>query len=78
MECGEILEEFSNDDLGLCIIILSTFVYRQPGLAAPLLPRMLKTVARYFRNILFFVDVPNKKCPISILEVPSKTHKKVL
>ncbi|XP_047487267.1 protein unc-79 homolog [Penaeus chinensis] len=53
MECGEILEEFSNDDLGLCIIILSTFVYRQPGLAAPLLPRMLKTVARVAGSEVF-------------------------
>lgn len=47
MECGEVLEQFTNDDLGMCIIILSTFVYRQPSLAAPLLPRMLKTVARW-------------------------------
>ncbi|XP_069937362.1 protein unc-79 homolog isoform X2 [Cherax quadricarinatus] len=53
MECGEVLEEFSNDDLGLCIIILSTFVYRQPGLAAPLLPRMLKTVARVSGSEIF-------------------------
>ncbi|XP_050714372.1 protein unc-79 homolog isoform X4 [Eriocheir sinensis] len=53
MECGEMLEEFSNDDLGLCIIILSTFVYRQPGLAAPLLPRMLKTVARVAGSEMF-------------------------
>lgn len=53
MECGEVLEEFSNDDLGLCIIILSTFVYRQPGLAAPLLPRMLKTVARVAGSEMF-------------------------
>ncbi|XP_064117132.1 protein unc-79 homolog isoform X3 [Macrobrachium nipponense] len=53
MECAEIIEEFSNDDLGLCIIILSTFVYRQPGLAAPLLPRMLKTVARVADSEVF-------------------------
>ncbi|KAG0705548.1 Protein unc-79 [Chionoecetes opilio] len=53
MECGEALEEFSNDDLALCIIILSTFVYRQPGLAAPLLPRMLKTVARVAGSEMF-------------------------
>ncbi|KAK7078174.1 hypothetical protein SK128_012120, partial [Halocaridina rubra] len=46
MECGEVMEEFSNDNLGMCIIILSTFVYRQPDLAAPLLPKMLKTVSR--------------------------------
>ncbi|XP_068237998.1 protein unc-79 homolog isoform X5 [Palaemon carinicauda] len=53
MECAEIIEEFSNEDLGLCIIILSTFVYRQPGLAAPLLPRMLKTVARVADSEVF-------------------------
>ncbi|XP_071543773.1 protein unc-79 homolog isoform X4 [Panulirus ornatus] len=53
MECGEVLEEFSNDELGLCIIILSTFVYRQPGFAAPLLPRMLKTVARISGSEIF-------------------------
>ncbi|KAF2367443.1 hypothetical protein FHG87_001798 [Trinorchestia longiramus] len=46
LECGEGTEEFSNDDLGLCTIVLSTFVHRNPALAAPLLPRMLHTVAR--------------------------------
>ncbi|RXG72915.1 Protein unc-79-like protein [Armadillidium vulgare] len=53
MECGESLEEFSNEDLGLCIIILSTFVHREAGLAAPLLPRMLKTVSRVAGSEVF-------------------------
>ncbi|XP_047741025.1 protein unc-79 homolog [Hyalella azteca] len=53
LECGEAIEEFSNDDLGLCIIVLSTFVHRNPALSAPLLPRMLHAVARVSSHELY-------------------------
>lgn len=45
-DCGGLLEEYSDEELGLCIVILSTFVHREPALAAPLLPEMLKAVVR--------------------------------
>ncbi|KAG1659999.1 Protein unc-79 [Nymphon striatum] len=46
MECGCVLEQYSDEELGLCIAVLGTFINREPGLAAPLLPDILKTVAK--------------------------------
>lgn len=46
-ECGTILEEYSDEEIGLCIIILGTFIHREPALAAPLLPDILSIVAKY-------------------------------
>ncbi|XP_024081973.1 protein unc-79 homolog isoform X2 [Cimex lectularius] len=45
-ECGTIKEEYSDDELGLCIVILGTFIHREPALAAPLLPEILTTVTK--------------------------------
>ncbi|XP_035227755.1 protein unc-79 homolog isoform X3 [Stegodyphus dumicola] len=45
-ECGAVLEEYSDEEIGLCIVILSTFVHREAAMAAPLLPNMLRVVAR--------------------------------
>lgn len=45
-ECGAVREEYSDDEIGLCIIILGTFIHREPALAAPLLPDMLSIVGR--------------------------------
>ncbi|GFT07465.1 protein unc-79 homolog [Nephila pilipes] len=45
-ECGAVIEEYSDEEIGLCIVILSTFVHREPAMAAPLLPKMLRIVAR--------------------------------
>lgn len=44
-ECGLIKEEYSDEELGLCIIVLGTFIHREPAIAAPLLPEILSTVA---------------------------------
>nr|CAD7404600.1 unnamed protein product [Timema poppensis] len=44
-ECGTIKEEYSDEELGLCIIVLGTFIHREPALAAPMLPEILSTVA---------------------------------
>ncbi|XP_023216123.1 protein unc-79 homolog [Centruroides sculpturatus] len=52
-DCGGLLEEYSDEELGLCIIILSTFVHREPALAAPLLPEMLKAVVRIASGSLY-------------------------
>ncbi|KAJ9597429.1 hypothetical protein L9F63_011723, partial [Diploptera punctata] len=49
-ECGTIKEEYSDEELGLCIIILGTFIHREPALAAPLLPEILNVVAMVAMN----------------------------
>lgn len=46
-ECGSIVEEYNDEEIGLCIVILATYVHREPAMAAPLLPKMLRVVARY-------------------------------
>lgn len=45
-ECGTIKEEYSDEELGLCIITLGTFIHREPSLAAPLLPEILGVVTK--------------------------------
>ncbi|XP_076339617.1 UNC-79 domain-containing protein isoform X3 [Tachypleus tridentatus] len=45
-ECGGVLQEFSNEELGLCIVILSTYVHREPILASSLLPEMFQAVSK--------------------------------
>ncbi|XP_033217095.1 protein unc-79 homolog [Belonocnema kinseyi] len=45
-ECGLIKEEYSDEELGLCIIVLSTFIHREPSLAAPFLPDILNAVTK--------------------------------
>ncbi|XP_074599916.1 UNC-79 domain-containing protein isoform X2 [Brevipalpus obovatus] len=45
--CGGILEEFTEEEIGMCIVILGTFVHREPGLSASLLPEMLKLVSKF-------------------------------
>lgn len=45
-ECGTAKEEYSDEEIGLCIVALGTFIHREPALAAPLLPDMLNIVAK--------------------------------
>ena len=45
-ECGTIKEQYSDEELGLLIVILGTFIHREPALAAPLLPDILSIVAK--------------------------------
>ncbi|CAH2007924.1 unnamed protein product [Acanthoscelides obtectus] len=45
-ECGCIKQEYSDEEIGLCIVILGTFIHREPALAAPLLPDVLSIVAK--------------------------------
>ncbi|EFN81676.1 Uncharacterized protein KIAA1409 [Harpegnathos saltator] len=52
-ECGTIKEEYSDEELGLCIITLGTFIHREPSLAAPLLPEILGVVTKVALNAMY-------------------------
>jgi hypothetical protein len=45
-KCGLPLEHFSDEDLALAVLVLTTFVRREPALAAPNLPEIIVTIAR--------------------------------
>uniref|UniRef100_A0A1I8NW36 Protein unc-79 homolog n=1 Tax=Stomoxys calcitrans TaxID=35570 RepID=A0A1I8NW36_STOCA len=40
-ECGALLEEYTDEEIGLLIVILGTFIHREPAMAAPFLPEIL-------------------------------------
>ncbi|KAK8775211.1 hypothetical protein V5799_031444 [Amblyomma americanum] len=52
-ECALALEHYSDEELGLCIVLLATFVHRQPALAAPLLPEILRLVAKVASQVYY-------------------------
>jgi len=54
-DCGARQEIYGNEDLGLCIVVLETFIHREPSLAASFLPDILKAVSRFvtLKNILY-------------------------
>lgn len=52
-ECGTVKEEYSDEELGLCIVALGTFIHREPALAAPMLPDILSIVAKVATNALY-------------------------
>lgn len=41
------LEEYSDEEIGIMVIILGTFIHREPALAAPFLPEILSTVTKF-------------------------------
>lgn len=41
------VQEFSDKDLSLCLVILETFIHHEPSMAAQMLPNILRLVARY-------------------------------
>ncbi|XP_030755941.1 protein unc-79 homolog [Sitophilus oryzae] len=49
-ECGTVRETYSDEEMGLCIVALGTFIHREPSLAAPLLPDILSIVAKIATN----------------------------
>ncbi|XP_066259891.1 protein unc-79 homolog [Euwallacea similis] len=49
-ECGTIRETYSDEEIGLCVVALGTFIHREPGLAAPLLPDILSVVSKIATN----------------------------
>lgn len=53
INCGLSIEKFDEHELGLCLVSLATFVHREPTLAAPLLPQILKLVSRYALRCVF-------------------------
>ena len=46
-DCRASLEQFDEETLNLCIVVLSTFANQNPSMAMPFLLRMLQCVARY-------------------------------
>ena len=44
--CHSLMTEYEEEDAVLCIVVLSTFIHRDPELAAPILMDMLITVSR--------------------------------
>lgn len=49
-ECGATIEQYTDEEMGLSIIALGTFVHREPALAAPMLPDILSVVAAITDN----------------------------
>lgn len=45
-ECGVMFEEYSDEEIGIMVTILGTFIHREPSLAAPFLPEILSTVTK--------------------------------
>ncbi|CAG7837387.1 unnamed protein product [Allacma fusca] len=45
-DCGSIIEVYGNEELGLCIVALETFIHKEPGLAAPFMPDILKCATK--------------------------------
>ncbi|XP_055589112.1 protein unc-79 homolog isoform X2 [Uranotaenia lowii] len=45
-ECGALKEEYTDEEMGIMLIILGTFIHREPALAAPFLPDILTIVSR--------------------------------
>jgi hypothetical protein len=63
-ECGLTIEEYTAEDIGLCIIILGTFMHGEPNLASPMLPEILRIVAKFADKKLAFsiiIDISSLK-----------------
>lgn len=58
-ECGLTIEEYTAEDIGLCIIILGTFMHGEPNLASPMLPEILRIVAKYGPEVFFLYNSKN-------------------
>jgi len=54
-DCGTRKEEYSDDEIGLCIVLLGTFVHRSPSVAACLLPEILTVLAKYSLKPLLYL-----------------------
>lgn len=46
-ECGAAKEEYGDEEIGILIIILGTFIHREPQLAAPFMPEILMIVSKF-------------------------------
>ncbi|XP_039969073.1 protein unc-79 homolog isoform X9 [Bactrocera tryoni] len=45
-DCGALIEEYTDEDIGILIVILGTFIHREPAMAAPFLPEILTITSR--------------------------------
>ncbi|XP_055852716.1 protein unc-79 homolog isoform X5 [Episyrphus balteatus] len=52
-ECGAMLEEYNDEEVGILIIILGTFIHREPAMAAPFLPEILTIVSKFAMHSTF-------------------------
>ena len=52
-ECGAIRERYTESELSLALVVINTFVHRDPQLAAPLLPEIFMVTSRIARKPLY-------------------------
>ncbi|XP_028968019.1 protein unc-79 homolog [Galendromus occidentalis] len=52
-DCGAIIEHYAHDEIGLCIVALATYIHREPSLAAPIMPDMLRVVAKIAQQYFY-------------------------
>lgn len=45
-DCGAIIEEYTDEEIGIMITILNTIIHREPALAASFLPEILLIVSK--------------------------------
>ncbi|KAH8399491.1 hypothetical protein KR215_011704 [Drosophila sulfurigaster] len=45
-DCGAVIEEYTDEEIGILIVILGTFIHREPAMAAPFLPEVLTISSR--------------------------------
>ena len=55
-KCNAPFEEFSEEELGLCIVIISTFVHRELGMAGTMLPEILRCNAKCTSFLFFYKE----------------------
>ncbi|CAH1714206.1 unnamed protein product [Aphis gossypii] len=60
-DCGTRKEEYSDDEIGLCIVLLGTFVHRAPSVAACLLPEILTVLAKCHSKPTFLWQKESQK-----------------
>lgn len=58
--CNELLGNFDEETLSLCMIALETFIHREPTMAAPLLFRIINTITRLKQFFFFFLIRRNR------------------
>jgi len=46
-DCNAVLEQYDDETIGLSIVVLATYIHREPSLATPMLLESLIVVARY-------------------------------
>ena len=57
-DCQSCLRDYDQETVNLCIVVLSTFIHRDPELAAPWLMEMLGVVSRLVEMIRKLVYFP--------------------